>query len=113
MDDFDLKTPSVACKFFFELHNLPSALPLDGELSKAKSYLDSLRKQVADNELPGFTGRTPKTRKTNSNATPGNNQNPFHNISTAQLVSSAGYELLPEVPVKDWTPLNPVRSFLI
>ena len=42
--------------------------------------------------------------------TSGNNNNIFDDASTAQQVSSAGYQLLPEVPEEGWTLLNPVRS---
>ena len=110
MDHFDLNTPSGAFKFFFELHNLPSALPHDDEFSKARSHLDALMQQVDRKGLSGFTMPS-KRPKTKSNAPPGNsNSNIFDNPSTAQQVSSAGYQLLPEVPEEGWTLLNPVRS---
>ena len=112
MDEFNLNTPSGEFRFFFELHNLPSALPRDDELSEAKTHLDALKEEVDRKGLGGFTtqpSKPSKRPKTNSNAPP-NNDNIFDNTSTAQQVSSAGYQLLPDEPVEGWTPLNPVRS---
>ena len=107
MDEFDLNTPSGAFRFFFELHNLPSALPRDDELSEAKTHLDALKEEVDRKKLGGFTTRESKRPKPNP---PPNNNNIFANTSTAQQVSSAGYQLLLDEPVEGWTPLNPVRS---
>lgn len=115
MDDFDLKTSCGAFKFFFELYNLPFAFPPD-DLSKTRSGLIVLNNRVRGKHLPGFT--TTKRRKTNTNTPtpngpPGDNINPFGNPSTSQRVSDAGYELIVEVPMEGWTPLNPVSLLLI
>lgn len=110
MNDFDLRTPSGAFKFFFELHNLASAFPPDGELSKAKDQLDILNQQVVGKRLSGFTSNRSKP---NSNAPPGDNTTPFGNLFIGQQLSNAGYQLLPEVPVEGWMPLNAVASLLI
>lgn len=113
MDDFDLKTSSGAFDFFFQLHNLPSALPPDAKLKDAKSQLDRLKELVDHKKLPSFTGRPSNHPKMNHNAPPGDKTSPFDDPFTAQQVSGAGYQLLPEIPVEGWTRLNPVGSLLI
>jgi hypothetical protein len=45
-DNFPLEVPLDAFRFFFELHNLPSALPSDPDLRGAHSHLLQMEHQV-------------------------------------------------------------------
>lgn len=116
-DEFDLKTPTNAFRFFFELHNLPSALPRDDELSDAHSKLRALLKDVQDSRLPHFTPKPTKKRKVgeadlgNSNAPPEDGTWRGSNSSLARGLSKLGIRLDSEEECPGWTILNPVRSF--
>ena len=114
-DSFDLQTPVEAFKFFFELHNLLSALPFDTELPRIVTHLSSLREQVHNAGLRGFTtAKKDNKRKRDdpepSGPPPGDNTHGFGNHSTIQRLSDAGYKVLPEQEAPGWTLLNPVRS---
>ena len=116
-DEFDLKTPTGAFQFFFELHNLPSALPRDGQLSDAASKLNALFNQVKDATMRDFTSKATKKRKVgeaeldNSNAPPEDGTWGGGNQSLARGLSRLGIRLDSEEECPGWTILNPVRSF--
>lgn len=116
-DEFDLKTPAGAFRFFFELHNLPSALPADGQLSNAASKLLDLSNKVKDAKMPHFTSKPTKKRKVgeaelgNSNAPPEDSTWGGGNPSLAHGLSKLGIRLDSEEECPGWTILNPVRSF--
>ena len=116
-DNFHLKNPIDRFRFFFELHNLPSALPFDPELSgdSASGRRDKLKQQVYGANLTGFTGTgtgTGSKRKrteSQSNNPPGKRSQTFGDRGTVRRLSDAGYQVLQEVEVPGWTLLNPVR----
>ena len=99
-DEFDLKTPTNAFRFLFELHNLPSALPRDDQLSDAASKLRALFNEVRDAKMPRFTSKPPE------DSTWGGG-----NHTLAHGLSKLGIRLDSEEECPGWTILNPVRSF--
>jgi hypothetical protein len=62
-DEFNLRVPNGQFQFLFELHNLCSALPCDGQFSGAASKLDSLSQEVKNGNLSGFTTLPTKKEK--------------------------------------------------
>jgi hypothetical protein len=115
-DEFDLKTPANAFQFFFELHNLSSALPHDDRLSDAASKLRDLLNKVQGAKMPHFTSKSTKKRKVgeaklgNSNAPPEDGTLDGGNTSLARGLSKLGIRLDSEEEYPGWTILNPVRS---
>ena len=116
-DEFNLKIPTDAFRFFFELHNLPSALPRDAQLSGANSKLDTLRQEVINSGLPDFTPKRTTKRKTddagfdNSNGPQVDSALGGGDPSLARELSNLGIRLDSEEKCPEWTPLNPVRFF--
>jgi hypothetical protein len=116
-DEFDLKTPANAFQFFFELHNLSSALPHNDRLSDAASKLRDLLNKVQGAKMPHFTSESTKKRKVgeaklgNSNAPPEDGTLDGGNTSLARGLSKLGIRLDSEEECPGWTILNPVRSF--
>jgi len=117
-DEFDLKNPTDAFRFFFELHNLSSALPRDDQLSDAAAKLSALFNQVKDAKMPHFTSTPTKKRKVgeaeldNSNAPPEDSTWGGSNTSLARGLSKLRIRLDSEEEYPGWTILNPVRSFI-
>ena len=112
MDEFNLKVPVDAFRFFFELHNLPSTLPPDAELIKVAPKLEYLLEEVTRARMPSFTKRPTKKRKTgeaglDSNAPPGNST--WGDSSLARELSNLEIQLgSGECP--GWDRINDVRS---
>jgi hypothetical protein len=96
MQEFSIRTPRHKFELFFELHNLPSALPYDAELSNASSHLHQLKEQVHNAKLEEFTEA--KALR------------PHDDPTTVRRLSDAGYQVVRELKVQGWIPLNPVRS---
>ena len=57
-DDFDLSTPLGAFDFFYQLHNLPSALPTN--YNNASARFKRLLTLFKNQNLKGHTTRTPQ-----------------------------------------------------
>jgi hypothetical protein len=103
-DDFHVKNPIDRFRFFFELHNLPSALPFNRDLFNviASNRYAGLKIQVSDAHLTGYTGTKRKRTGSQSNNSRGKRSQPFGDQGTVRRLSDAGYQVLQEV--------NPVRS---
>ena len=116
-DEFDLRTSIGAFQFLFELHNLPSALPRDDQLSGAASKLHALFKEVKDAKMPHFTSKPTKKGKVgeaemgNSNTPPEDSTWGGGNQTLVRGLSKLGIRLDSEEECPGWTILNPVRSF--
>ena len=119
MDKFNLKDPTEAFQFFFELHNLPSALPRDAQITDAATKLGNLLHNVRAAKMGGFTSRKTGKRDAgdakldDSNAPPAPENTMWggSNRSLARGLSKLGIQLTDEEECPGWTPLNPVRSF--
>jgi len=96
--------------FFFELHNLLSALPPDVELSKAASRLASLSKTVKDARIPPYSRAVKEAQDLDDAPSGGRESRPFDDSSTVRKLSDAGYRVLRLPP--GFSPLYPVCSFL-
>ena len=118
VDDFPLSVPSHAFEFFYQLHNLPAAIPANyGDVA---GHLEALRVQVKGENLKGYTGKDTgkdteganKKRKLGEPGPGGLSRNlPIDNPSTVRRLLGAGYEVLREEdPGSGWVLLNPVRS---
>ena len=112
-DEFNLKEPPDAFRFFFELHNLPSAFPPDDELINVAPKLESLLETVTNAQMSSFTKKPTKKKKTgeadldNSNAPPGNST--WGGSHLARELSNLGIQLgSGECP--GWDRINDVRS---
>jgi len=113
-DEFDLRTPTGAFQFFFELHNLPSALPCDGQLSSADAKLRALSQAVKNAQIGSFslTSKTKKRKTTDDNSNAHQESSPWgDNPSLTQGLSHLGIQLDSEEECPGWTLLNPVCPF--
>ena len=115
-DEFDLTTPTGGFRFLFELHNLPSALPCDDQLSSVADKLHTLSQEVKNARIEHFTSKSTKKRKTtesesgNLNAPP--EESPWGGSSSlTHGLSKLGIQLDNEEEFPGWTILNPVCSF--
>ena len=109
--DFNLKLPSDRLEFFRQLYNFPSAFPCDDNNPNVEEGLARLKSHVNTKKLDGFTARTTKHPKTEKIApTSKDHMHHLNNPSTSQVLFKAGYQLLPEIQVEGWPPLNPVCS---
>jgi len=98
-------------EFFRQLYNFPSTFPLDEKNTNVEGRLTRLKSDVDAQKLDGFTARTTKRPKTEKTApTSEGHTHHLSNPSTSQMLSRAGYQLLPEIQVEGWSPLNPVHS---
>jgi hypothetical protein len=83
-------------------------MPLDDNIIGIKDDLARLQHHV---DTKNHGGSTTQPRKTETKAPPGDDHtHHLDNLSNFQMLSKAGYQLLPEIEVKGWTPFNPVRS---
>jgi len=100
--------------FFFELHNLLSALPPDVELSKAASHLQALSQTVKDAKIPSYSAavkdKKPKTEGPNNVPPGGSSSLPFDDPTIVRKLSDAGYRVFRLPP--NFKLLYPVCSFL-
>jgi len=99
--------------FFFELHNLLSALPPDVELSKAASRFSALSRTVKDAKYPSYSAivkdKKPKSKGPNNIPPSGSSSRPFDDPTIVRKLSDAGYRVL-RLPM-GFKPLYPVCSF--
>jgi len=112
-DEFNLKTPIDAFRFFFELHNLSSALPRDDQLSGAASGLGGLAQQVREASIPHFIPNPTRNRRTGdvrSNTPPEEDTFSGGDSSLTRALSNLGIRLDSKEEFPGWTTLNPVRS---
>jgi len=122
-DEFNLKVFRGRFRFFNWLYKCPSALSFDVEIPDIKDRLKELKRKVINKGFGGFTYRPSKRPNTGKNPSPSGapsgdarddapgdgHTHRLNNLSTYQMLSKAGYQLLSEVEVEGWTPLNPVR----
>src|SRR5258706_14315929 len=98
-DNFPLSILLEPFRFFFDLHNLPSALPSDPDLRGAHSRILQMEQQVRGAKLEGFTtkktGKRGGSKNVASNASSGNSRSaPFGDATTLRRLSNARYQIV-------------------
>jgi len=103
--------PYETFKFVFELHNLPSAFPLDAEFRDASSHIETLNKRVQNANLQSYTKQL-RNKGLIASPPDDSSSSPYDDMSTVRKLSDAGYEVLRPPKIPGCTPLFPVGSFL-
>lgn len=108
MKIFDLTLPIDRFKFFFELHNLPSAFPSDEELKSASSFLGAIDQRIRTANYPSLTSvkKAKRDESKSKGAPPGDNASHSYNPTTVRKLSDAGYQVIQ-------APLYPVRYYFL
>jgi hypothetical protein len=103
-EDFLVKNPIDRFRFFFELHNLPSALPFNPDLfgTIASNRYAKLKRQVNKANFNGYILTETRTGTvtgsgSQSNNSRGKRSQPFRDRATVRMLSNAGYQVLQEV----------------
>jgi hypothetical protein len=104
MNEFDLKSPQRAFRFFFELHSTPFILPCNFDPTQTSLHLNRLYTEIRNANLAGFTNTKKNRNKPERNgpnaALPDiDMSHPFDDQSTIRRLSDAGYHLILELVV--------------